>query len=68
MYGFKSEALSNLKDCGCKFKTQIFPDATTDLIASRDVPIIKKKSYLKSNLLTRKIYENLNILALFNSF
>lgn len=37
-YGFRSEFLKILRDCGCKFKTQILPAATTERIASREVP------------------------------
>lgn len=36
--GFKSDDLSSLRLCGCKFRTQIFPLSTTARIASSDVP------------------------------
>lgn len=39
-YGFKSDERNNLRLCGCRFSTQIFPIATTARIASKDVPKI----------------------------
>lgn len=63
-YGFRSEARSSFKLCGCRFSTQILPLATTVRMASSEVPTTTKDK--RKRRWRRRYVKICNLLNLFN--